>query len=112
MIRLENNLKSQPASRPRAKTCKWGCGRRTDRRCGICIYCIDERDERDRRIDAGLEAYIPPSQRPGHRFYERKASEAQKAALTHARAAKFSVQMRQAYLSGADAGNSASKLRG
>jgi hypothetical protein len=109
----QNTAKSQPASSPRAKTktCKWGCGRRTDRRCGICIYCIDERDERDRRIDAGLEAYIPPSQRPGHRFYERKASEAQKAALTRARVAKFTGQMRQAELLDADAGkNSASKV--
>jgi hypothetical protein len=43
-------------------------------------------------------------------FIERKASEAQKAALTRARVAKFTGQMRQAELLDADAGNSASKV--
>lgn len=69
--------------------CIWNCGRMTERRCGICIFCIDERDERDRQIDAGKVAYIPPTERPGHRFYERKQlSEAQKAAIVKANAAK------------------------
>src|SRR4030095_15683192 len=63
-FKIPRNHSRRQAPRAKTKTCKWGCGRRTDRRCGICIYCIDERDERDRRIDAGLEAYLPPSQRP------------------------------------------------
>lgn len=92
----------------RLKLCRWNCGRKTDRICGICIHCCDERD---RQIASGAP-YIPPSERPGHRFYKRKRSEAQKAALSRARAAKSSVQMRQAELSEADAGNSASKLGG
>jgi hypothetical protein len=86
----------------RTKLCRWNCGRKTDRICGICIHCCDERDK---AIASGAP-YVPPSRRPGHRFYERKRvlSEAQKAALTRARAAKFSVQMRQAELSKADEG--------
>ena len=92
----------------RLKLCRWNCGRKTDRICGICIYCCEERD---REIASGV-LYIPPSQRPGHRFYKGKRSEGQKAALTRARMAKFSVQTRQAELSEADAGNSASKLGG
>ena len=79
------------------KSCRWNCGRKTDRRCGICIYCCDERDELNRQIDAGTAAYIPPDKRPGHRFYERKQiSEERKAGLTKARASKhgkFSGQM-------------------
>jgi hypothetical protein len=87
----------------RIKLCRWKCGRKTDRRCGICLHCCDERDERDRRIDAGVEPYVPPQDRLGHRFYERKVlSESKKAALTKARAikqAKFSDQMPQAGVS-------------
>jgi hypothetical protein len=61
----------------RLRLCRWNCGRKTDRICGICIYCCDERD---RKIAAG-KPYIPPSERPGHRFYQRKreVSESQKA---------------------------------
>lgn len=58
----------------KGKLCRWKCGRRTDRRCGICIQCITARDERNRRIDAGIEAYVPPAKRPGHRLYEGKVS--------------------------------------
>jgi hypothetical protein len=79
----------------RTKLCRWNCGRKTDRRCGICIYCCDERD---RQIASGAP-YIPPSQRPGHRFYERKAlSEAKKAALkkaTAVRVAEFNDEIGQ-----------------
>lgn len=63
--------------------CRWKCGRKTDRRCRICLQCCTERDELHARIHAGLAKYIPPQDRPGHRFYERKVaprSEAQKAA--------------------------------
>ncbi len=75
----------------KARNCRWNCGRKTERRCGICIFCCDARDERDRLIDAGKLAYIPPSERPGHRFYERKQlirSPAQKAAIDKLNAAK------------------------
>lgn len=83
------------------RACSWKCGRTTNRICGICLNCCNERDERNRRIDAGLEAYVPPQDRPGHRFYERKNKErvvtdAQKAALATARAAKSLKQMPQA----------------
>ena len=72
----------------------------TDRRCGICLECCNARDEMNKRIDAGLEAYIPPDKRPGHRFYkgERKLSEAKRAVLmkaTAARMAEIDDQMRQ-----------------
>lgn len=83
------------------RLCSWKCGRKTARHCGTCIHCCNARDERNRRIDAGLEAYVPPQDRPGHRLYERKnkervPTEAQTAALTRARAAKSLKQMPQA----------------
>ncbi len=59
------------------RLCRWRCGRKTNRRCGICLTCCQKRDETDRRIDAGTARYIPPTERPGHRFYvspERKAA--------------------------------------
>ena len=87
----------------RQRLCRWECGRKTDRICGICLYCCDERD---RQIASGAP-YIPPSQRPGHRFYERKVlSEAKRAGLkkaTIARVAEFNDQMRQVELSRVDA---------
>ena len=57
---------------------------------------------RDRKITAG-EPYIPPTERPGHRFYQRKQamSESQRASLTKARAmraAKFIGHMVQGEL--------------
>jgi hypothetical protein len=75
----------------KSKLCRWNCGRKTSRRCGICLWCCDERDARDRRINAGLEAYVPPTQRPGHRFYkgDKQRSASQKASLTMARAARM-----------------------
>jgi len=57
----------------------------TDRRCRICLPCCQARDAKNNRIDAGLEAYVPPQDRPGHRFYKagrRERSAKQKAALT------------------------------
>lgn len=54
------------------KLCKWKCGRKTDRRCGICLECCTERDRRDKAITAGTDTYLPPEQRPGHRFSKRK----------------------------------------
>ena len=51
------------------RRCRWKCGQMTDRRCGICLLCCNARDERNRRIDAGLESYVPPQDRPGHRLY-------------------------------------------
>ncbi|TMA97495.1 MAG: hypothetical protein E6J74_05000 [Deltaproteobacteria bacterium] len=82
----------------RVKLFRWKCGRKTDRRCGICLHCCDERDERNRRIDAGVKAYVPPQDRPGHRLYKgnRQSSESKKAALkkaTAARLAKIDDQM-------------------
>ena len=76
------------------RLCRWKCRRKTNRRDGICLECCNERDERNRRIDAGLEAYIPPEKRPGHRFYKRKTAKAertanQQAALTKARTARI-----------------------
>jgi hypothetical protein len=66
------------------RQCRWNCGRKTDRRCGICLFCCDERDRHNKAIDAGTESYIPPTKRPGHRFYERKGrgrTDKQKAAI-------------------------------
>ncbi len=72
----------------RDKPCRWKCGRTTDRRCGICLECCNERDERNKRIDAGIEAYTLPEDRPNHRFYKRKQiSPAKKSALDKATAA-------------------------
>jgi hypothetical protein len=72
---------------PKPRLCRWNCGRKTDRRCGICLYCCNERD---RKIAAG-EPYVPLSQRPGHRFYKKRLSEAQKSALVRARASKQAI---------------------
>src|SRR5262245_24188046 len=77
----------------RKRLCHWRCGRRTDRICGICLECCKERDERDRQIDAGAVAYVPPDKRPGHRFYKadkpkRVISDAHKEARAQARRAK------------------------
>jgi len=74
------------------KLCAWKCGRKTDRRCGICLECCNQRDEINKRIDAGLETYVPPDKRAGHRFYKpqgaKPRTDMQRAALTHARMAK------------------------
>lgn len=74
------------------KLCAWKCGRKTDRRCGICLECCNARDEMNKRIDAGLEAYVPPDKRPGHRFYKpqgvKPRADMQRDALTQARMAK------------------------
>ena len=59
------------------RLCRWKCTRKTSRRCGICLQCCDERDEHNKRLDAGTTKHIPPTERPGHRFYvspERKAA--------------------------------------
>ena len=85
-----------PNKRPRraksAIPCRWKCGRTApDRASGICLECCDARDARDKRIDAGLEAYTPPSLRPGHRLFERPKrvmSEAHRAKMTAARKRK------------------------
>jgi hypothetical protein len=52
------------------KLCRWECGRQTDRRCGICLECCNERDRHDSAVTAGSEVYLPPDHRPGHRFYD------------------------------------------
>jgi len=67
------------------RLCRWNCGRMTDRICRICLECCNERD---RQIAAG-EPYIPPDERLGHRFYERKQlNPAQQGALAKARAVR------------------------
>ena len=69
----------------RLKPCRWSCGRKTNRVCGICLDCCNARDDRDKRISAGEVPYVPPTERPGHRFYKRKQlSAAQQAALDRA----------------------------
>jgi hypothetical protein len=55
------------------------------------LQCCNERDEKDRQIDAGAVAYVPPDKRPGHRFYKadkpkRMLSDAHKQALADGRA--------------------------
>jgi len=55
----------------KSRLCAWGCGQKTARHCGICLECCEARDKLDRDIDAGRAKYIPPNERPGHRFYER-----------------------------------------
>jgi len=76
----------------KSRKCRWNCGRMTERRCFICLSCIKDRDERNRRIDLGLAAYIPPSKRPGHRFFEGRVkkppSEAQLAHLRRLHASR------------------------
>jgi hypothetical protein len=69
---------------PKPTLCRWNCGRKTDRRCGVCLFCCDERD---RQFASGAP-YVSPSQRPGHRFYKKNLSEAQKVVLAKARASK------------------------
>ena len=70
----------------------------TDRHCRICLECCNARDEMNKRIDAGLEAYVPPDKRPRHRFYKPEgvkqvATDKQRAALSRARAAKSLKQI-------------------
>jgi len=82
----------------RQRACRWHCGRLTDRVCGICLQCCNERDEKDGQIDAGMLAYLLADQRPGHRFYKgpnvkRQMTEAQKQSLAQARAAKSLKQI-------------------
>jgi hypothetical protein len=81
---------------PKPRLCRWNCGRKTDRRCGICIYCCDERD---RQFASGAP-YVQPSQRPGHRFYKKNLSEAQKVVLAKARASKRPISSVQIANSG------------
>ena len=71
------------------KLCAWKCGRKTDRRCGVCLECCNARDEMNKRIDAGLEAYVPPDKRPGNRFYKGEISTSMRAALTKATSARM-----------------------
>ena len=78
----------------RKRACSWHCGRLTDRICGICLQCCNERDETNRQIDAGAAVYVPPEKRPGHRFYNRcQLTDGQKKALSRARRAKSSAQI-------------------
>ena len=66
------------------RRCHW-CGRLTNRICGVCLECCNERD---RQIAGGIP-YIPPDKRPGHRFYERKImTPAKQVALAKAMAAR------------------------
>jgi len=61
------------------------------RRTGICQDCTDKRDERNRQITAGEIPYVPPDQRPGHRFFTRKGkpkTDRQIAAIERARVAR------------------------
>ena len=65
----------------KTKLCRW-CKTPTVRHSGICQQCTDRRDAYDKLIDEGKAKYIPPTERPGHRFYERmrrEPTEAQKA---------------------------------
>jgi hypothetical protein len=62
------------------RPCAWLCGRTTDRISGICVFCIDDRDK---------APWVPPGQRPNHRFHQRKQlNTAQKESLNKARMAK------------------------
>ncbi len=70
--------------RVKIRPCAWKCGRKTDRRCRICIYCYDERDAKTwinpqyPRPEANRLSHmdwVPPDKRPGHRFFERKKIE-------------------------------------
>jgi hypothetical protein len=73
-------------SKPRL--CRWNCSRKTDRRCGICIYCCDERDQQF----ASGAPYVPPSERPGHRLYKgnkKQRSESQRLAVQKLNASKI-----------------------
>jgi hypothetical protein len=81
---------------PKPKLCRWNCGRKMDRRCGICLLCCDERD---RQFSFGAP-YVPPIQRPGHRFHKKCLSEAQKATLAKARASKQAISSVQIANSG------------
>jgi hypothetical protein len=95
--------------------CQWKCGRLTDRICGICLQCCNGRDDLNRQIDAGVVAYVPPDQRPGHRFYKadkpKKAmTEAQRQSLAQARAAKSLKQMPGTPHNDSSEGDHASRL--
>jgi hypothetical protein len=73
--------------------CRWGCGADVKgRKCGICVPCIEKRDARDVALDKDFTKYVPPQDRPGHRFFKRqgrgtgrKLSEAHKEALRKGR---------------------------
>jgi len=58
----------------KVKFCRW-CGLVTKRRCGICLDCWDKSEAYDKLIDAGKAPYIPPTERPNHRFYVRARRE-------------------------------------
>lgn len=91
------------------RLCRWRCGRKTPNRSGICLECVKQRDDTNKRIDAGLEAYVQPEERPNHRFFKRKQlSAGQKASIAKANAAKQAKslgQMPHTELSGAVKGN-------
>lgn len=82
----------------KTKRCRW-CKEPNTRRCGVCLVCCNQRDEKNRQIDAGTALYVPPTERIGHRFYERKQvprSEAQKiAAKNLGHAAKINSETRK-----------------
>lgn len=78
------------------KLCRWNCGRLTDRRCGICLTCCNERDERNRQIDARVIKYVPA--RILYAKPKKAISERQRQSLNTTRAAKFVVQMPQGTL--------------
>jgi hypothetical protein len=77
----------------KTKLCRWNCGRKTDRRCGICLFCCNERDG----LIASGAPYIPPSERPGHRFYkgDKQRSPKQKAALTSLNQSRMAESAKQ-----------------
>jgi hypothetical protein len=72
---------------PKPRLCRWNCGRKTDRRCGVCLFCCDKRD---RQFASGVP-YVPPSERPRHRLYKgnKQRSEAQRLAVQKLNAAKI-----------------------
>jgi len=73
----------------KVKLCRW-CGLATKRRSGICLDCCEKRDAYDKLIDEGKAPYIPPEERPNHRFYKRKQiSPAKQDALNKANAARI-----------------------
>jgi len=82
----------------RVKFCRWKCGGPTANRTGICNNCWKASVDRHRQIDAGVIAYVPPQDRPGHRLYKRrrvKRTAEQEASLTRVNTDKSAITAKE-----------------
>jgi hypothetical protein len=75
--------------KPRSNLCKWDCGRPTDNHSGICDECWSKSELLRSNSDEGYKAWLERKRAQS----KRSISDKQRAALTAARRAKFSVDL-------------------